>query len=168
MKGRDKMREWRERPAEIQNLYNPAFCGRILYSMVVEYQKKTNRALPFSLIYLVLPLVLPKQIRERITSRTQFINWVQSNQAIIFDYPSRARALIDITNEAFELTIQTNLLRITEMGEIERNTSIKPLSQTKYTDDEIKDCIKKAEHVARWFAITGKPEAIYYCLGVRP
>lgn len=162
------MRAWNQRPEEVRYLLNSAFCGRILYAMITEYQKKTSRALPFPLIYLVLPLVLPKQIREKISSRTQLINWVQTNQELVYNFGKRTKDLVSITNEALELMIQTGLIRLTDMGEIEKEIKIKVLSKTKYTDYEVTDCLKKAEHVARWFATAGKVETIYFCLGVRP
>lgn len=162
------MKEWNQRPEEVQYLFNPAFCGRILYAMIAEYQKKANRALPFPLVYLILPLVLPRQIRETITSRTQLMNWVQNNQALVYNFGQRANDLVEITNEALEMMMQTGFLQLTDIGEIERNNTSKALSQTKFTDPEINECLNKAEHVARWFATAGKPETIFYCLGVRP
>ena len=162
------LREWIRRPKEIQSLMNPAFCGRILYTMVAEYQKKTNHALPFPLIYLVLPLVLPGQIRCIISSKTQLMNWVQTNQQVLRNFGKQARDLVEITNEALELLLQTGLIMITDMGEIERNITTTALSKTRFTDSEVKECLVKAEHVARWFASAGKVETIYFCLGVRP
>jgi len=64
------MRSWDYRPDEVKNLFNPAFCGRVIYGTISEYQKNTKRDFPFPLIYLVLPLVLPRQIRTEISSRT--------------------------------------------------------------------------------------------------
>lgn len=162
------MREWNQRPEEVKNLLNPAFCGRVLYATVAEYQKRTFQALPFPLIYLILPLVLPRQIRVKISSRTQLINWLQTNQELMYNYGKRATDLVPITNEALELMLQTCVLRLTDIGEIETNTNMKSLSKTKFTDPEVSDCLNKAEHVARWFASAGKVETIYYCLGVRP
>ena len=154
------MREWNQRPKEVKYLFNPAFCGRVLYAMVAEYQKNTSRALPFPLVYLILPLVLPKQTRERISSKTQLMNWVQANQALMYNYGKRANDLISITNEALELMLQT--------GKNLRETQEKYSSKTKFIDSEVSDCLNKAEHVARWFASAGKVETIYFCLGVRP
>ena len=38
----------------------------------------------------------------------------------------------------------------------------------KFVDDEISECLKKGEHIAKWFATAGKVETIYIELGVRP
>lgn len=162
------MREWSKRPEEVRNLMNPAFCGRIIFAAVAEYQKKTNRTFPFPLVYLILPLVLPRQIREKIDSRTKLTNWVQNNQELIYNFAKRANDLIEITNEALEFMMQAGYISITDSGEIEKTITVGSISKTKNSDIEVKECITKAENVARWFATTGAVEIIYFCLGVRP
>ncbi|OSB10272.1 three component ABC system middle component, partial [Clostridium botulinum] len=84
------------------------------------------------------------------------------------DFPKRAGELVLITNEAVELLLHVGLLQLTNNGELEIVKTVKALSKTKYTNDEIKDCIKKSEHIAKWFAATGRVETIFISLGVRP
>lgn len=62
---------WNKRTREVAYLFNPAFCGRMLYSAIKVYGIKTKRAFPFPLVYLVLLLVLHKETRANINSRTQ-------------------------------------------------------------------------------------------------
>ena len=162
------MRAWKDRPDEVKTLLNPAFCGRVLYSAVAEYQKKTNRDFPFPLVYLVLPLVLPGHIRSEISSRTQLLNWVQNHPELIYDFGARANDLIEITNESLEFMLQCGYLKLTDTGELSKEITAGTLSKTRYTDAEVSDCLKKAEHVGRWFAAAGKTEQVYVCLGVRP
>lgn len=162
------MREWNERSKEVAYLLNPAFCGRIIYNTVKTYGETIHRAFPFPLTYLILPLVLQKNSRELINSRTQMLIWTQRYPETLIDFPKRARELVPITNEAIELLLQAGLLQLTNNGELEVVQTIKALSKTKYTNDEIKDCISKSEHIAKWFATAGKAETIYICLGVKP
>ena len=96
------MKVWSERAQEIAFLLNPAFCGRILYSTIKTYANNSHRALPFPLIYLVLPLVLHKSTREKINSRTQLLVWIQKYPELLIDFPQRARDLVPITNETLE------------------------------------------------------------------
>ena len=37
------MRSWDYRPDEVKNLLNPAFCGRVIYGTISEYQKNTKK-----------------------------------------------------------------------------------------------------------------------------
>lgn len=156
------------RSHEVAFLLNPAFCGRVLYSTIKTYNEKTGRAFPFPLIYLVLPLVLHKEARIHINSRTQLQLWVQRYPQLLIDFPQRAKELIPITNESVEFLLQTGKILLTPNGELEISPTSKTLSKTKFVDDEISECLKKAEHIAKWFAAAGKVETIYIELGVRP
>ncbi len=162
------VRGWNNRSREVAYLLNPAFCGRIIYNAINTYGEITHRAFPFSLTYLVLPLVLQKSTREVINSRTQILIWAQRYPEALIDFSKRARELVTITNEAVELLLQAGQIKITNNGELEVVQTIKALSKTKYVNDEIKDCISKSEHVAKWFAAAGKVETIFICLGVKP
>ena len=76
--------------------------------------------------------------------------------------------MVSFTNEAIEFLLQSRIIILNSNGYFEINKIINALSKTKYTDEEVYDCIKKAEHVARWFWRTGKVETVYIILGVRP
>lgn len=162
------MKNWNLRTHEVAFLLNPAFCGRVLCSTIKTYNEKANRALPFPLIYLVLPLVLHKETRANINSRTQLQLWVQRYPQLLIDFPKRARELVPITNESVEFLLQTGNIILTPNGELEMSPTLKSLSKTKFVDDEISECLKKGEHVAKWFVAAGKAETIYIELGVRP
>lgn len=162
------MKSWNLRTHEVAYLLNPAFCGRMLYATIKTYSEKTNRTLPFPLIYLVLPLVLHKGTRVCINSRTQLLLWIQKYPQLLIDFPQRARELVPITNESVEFLMQTGKIVLTLNGELETPASTRSLSKTKFVDEEVSECIKKSEHIAKWFAATGKVETIYIQLGVRP
>lgn len=162
------MNSWSERTHEVAYLLNPAFCGRLLYSTISTYYVRTQRAFPFPLIYLILPLVLHKETRENINSRKQLHLWVQEYPQLLIDFPKRAEELVPITNESIELLLQTGKLILTPDAELKIYPASRSLSKTKYTDSEISDCLLKCEHIAKWFAATGKVENVYIELGVRP
>lgn len=162
------MKSWDYRPDEVKNLFNPAFCGRVIYETISEYQKNAKRNFPFPLVYLVLPLILSRQIRTEISSRTRLTNWTQNHQELIYNFGKRAKDLVEITNEAIEFMIQTGYIRLNDSGELSKVLTAGALSKTKYIDPEVAECLHKAKHVGRWFAGAGKIEIIYTCLGVRP
>lgn len=163
-----EMKSWNLRTREVAFLLNPAFCGRVLYSAIKTYNENTNRAFPFVLIYLVLPLVLHKETRININSRTKLQLWIQRYPHLLIDFPQRVRELVPITNEAVEFLLQTEKVLLMPNGELEISPVSKTLSTVRFVDDEISECIKKSEHVAKWFATAGKVETIYIELGVRP
>ena len=94
--------------------------------------------------------------------------WVQKYSHLLIDFPRRTRELVPISNEAIEFLLQTGKIVLTPNGELEIVPTSRTLSKTKYADSEVKECLTKAEHVAKWFASAGKTETIYIVLGVRP
>jgi hypothetical protein len=162
------MRDWNHRAKEIAYLLNPAFCGRILYNTIKVYIDESKRPFPFPLIYLILPLILHKRTRQLISSRTQLLIWLQRHPELIIGFAARAKDMVQITNEAIELLLQSGMINLTNAAELEVSHTVRPLSNTQYTNDEIKECISKGEHVAKWFVATGKIETIFVSLGVRP
>lgn len=162
------MRKWEERSLETKYLLNPAFCSRMLYATILEYESKSGRPLPFPLIYLILPLVLHKRTREKISSSTKLLNWTQTNQELLIGFPARAKEFVEITNESIEFLLCSGMVQINDTGEIIRTPDIRKLNETEYLNEEIKQCVRKSQHVARWFIGAGTTENIYACLGVRP
>lgn len=161
------MDAWNKRVPEIAYLLNPAFCSTAIYHVILEYQKKVKRGFPFTLVYLILPIVLHKSTRERITSRTNMVVWIQKYPDVLIGFPGRAKSLVPFSNESVEFLLQRNIL---EMVHSELSI-VKTLSKTKIdaiADQEILECYKKAEHVGRWFAQMGAEENIYATWGVKP
>ena len=100
-----------------------------MYSTIKTYSEKTKRPLPFPLIYLVLPLVLHKETRAHINSRTQLLLWVQKYPQLLIDFPKRASDLVSITNESVEFLLQTTKVSLTLNGELEIPATARTLSK---------------------------------------
>jgi len=162
------VKNWGSRTREVAHLLNPAFCARLLYGTISTYNIETQHGFPFPLIYLILPLLLHKHTREKISSRTQLLVWIQRNEKLLVTFAERAKQLVPITNEALEWLMQCEIIIIGTAAELEVVHAKQSLSKTAFADDEMKSCINKSEHVAKWFAKAGKVETIFYGLGVRP
>lgn len=162
------MRSWEQRSTEVAYLLNPSFCGRIIYQSIKVYSEQSNRPMPFPLVYLILPLVLHKKTRERINSVTQMQVWIQRNPDVLIGFAERANSMVKVTNEGVEILLQSGVINLTDNAELEQCKLKKSLSPSKYTSDEIKQCITKSSNVARWFAKAGTVETIYTSWGVRP
>jgi len=162
------MKNWDNRAKEIAYSLNPAFCSRLLYNTISSYVTECNRAFPFPLVYLILPLLLHRKTREAISSKTQFINWIHNNEHLLINFAERAKSLVPIVNEALEFLLQSGHVIFSANAELEICHLVKSLSKTKLAEEDVKDCIQKSEHVGKWFAKTGRVETIYSALGVRP
>ena len=84
------------------------------------------------------------------------------------DYAQRTKNLVQITNESLEFLLQTGKVILTSSGELEIVNESKKMGKIKSDDDEILECIRKSEHVGKWFATAGPVKSIYIELGVRP
>jgi hypothetical protein len=65
------MKRWDQRPFEVKNLFNPAFCGLVLFRALQGYEEENQDGMPFSLALLVLPLCLQKHSREVIANNSR-------------------------------------------------------------------------------------------------
>ena len=73
------MKRWDQRPFEIRNLFNPAFCGLVLSRALHGYEEEDARGMPFSLTLLVLPALYP---RLSVPDREQALLRLISQQGI--------------------------------------------------------------------------------------
>ena len=84
-------RNWTDRNTIVANLFNPAFCAEIIRVVAMEYNKHTNTKFPFAFSFIVLPILLHKETRERLprSTRTYFFVWVGNNDNLFFDFSKR-------------------------------------------------------------------------------
>ena len=93
---------WDERNTIVANLFNPAFCGEIIRIVANSYNKHTINKFPFAFSFIVLPILLHKQTREKMprTIRTYFFAWVEENDSLFFDFSKRTKSMVKYTKEA--------------------------------------------------------------------
>ncbi|WP_298331466.1 three component ABC system middle component, partial [Asticcacaulis sp.] len=82
------MKRWNQRPFEIRTLFNPAFCGLVMFRALLGYEEEDARGMPFSLSLLVLPLCLHKDSREVIANspRSYLLRTAEKNQQIMVGF----------------------------------------------------------------------------------
>ncbi len=163
------MIRWEERPVEIANLLNPAFCGEILRRCINTYQQSASSSFPYTLIFLVLPIILHRDTRERISPRQRLSlhAWLQIHQDLKIGFAERATEFIPITREALIFLLQVRAVSLKEqaslIAEPYKNAPVEGQNA-----GEIADCYRKADLVGRWFARAGTATNIYAMWGVRP
>jgi hypothetical protein len=90
------MKRWDRRPFEVKNLFNPAFCGLVLFRAMQGYEEENPDGMPFSLTLLVLPLCLQKDSREVISgsSRSYLLKVIEKNPQLLGGFADRASELL--------------------------------------------------------------------------
>ncbi|MVM39212.1 hypothetical protein GO730_19415 [Spirosoma sp. HMF3257] len=157
---------WEERPVAVAHLLNPAFCGEVIKRCITEFQKIDKIGLSFQLSFLILPIILNKDIRESLpkTSGKNFITWIEENQILKQELPILITNVVPYTKEALMFLLMYKIVKINDKGYFESITKNKPLTE----ENEVVECYKKAELLGKLFAKAGASQLIFISLGIKP
>ncbi|MGJ0627285.1 three component ABC system middle component [Xenorhabdus sp. Sc-CR9] len=162
------MKRWDQRPFEIRNLFNPAFCGLVLFRALHGYEEKNSRGMPFSLSLLVLPLCLYKDSREVIASnpRSYLLKIAEMNQQIMVGFADRVTQMLPYALEGFGLLMERGCITIADDGRIQ-TVSEKVRKSIKGTAETVASQ-KVARIVGKEFARIADRATVYTTFGIRP
>src|SRR5688572_8037778 len=111
------MLPWNQRPIEVANLFNPAFCALLFNQTVAAYQHSTKRGMDFPLAFIVLPIVLHKTTREALSTMATKLNvWMQRHHEVRIGFAERTQNLMPITKEGLMFALQQDALQLDEKG----------------------------------------------------
>lgn len=162
------MKRWDQRPIEIRNLFNPAFCGLILFRALCGYEEEDSRGMPFSLVLLVLPLCLHQQSREIFQQgrRTYLLKVISTHPELLVGFARRTTDMLPFAFEALGLLMQIGSLRLDRDGRLKANPI--GVRKTPAGTPESVSCQRVARYLGREFARVGDRSTVYTTLGVRP
>lgn len=162
------MKRWDQRPFEIRNLFNPAFCGLVLSRALQGYEEEEVRGMPFSLSLLVLPLCLHKDSRELIANspRSYLLKIAEKNQQIMVGFSNRVTQMLPYALEGFGLLMERGCITVVKDGRIK--TVPKMVRKTVSGTVETVSCQKVARIVGREFARIADRATVYTTFGIRP
>ena len=165
------MKPWEERPIEVANLLNPAFCGRVIYQSIAGYREAHSTDMPYALLFLILPLVLHGPTRATIGGATRhFQVWLNTHQEAKLGLAARARSLVPYTRESVSFLCAVGATRVVEgSASLAIAAKLRPRSRASFVvSDETRECIAKARTVGRWFAKVNSPATVYAMCGLMP
>lgn len=162
------MKRWDRRPFEIRNLFNPAFCGLILFRALQGYEEEDNSGMPFSLSLLVLPLCLYKDSREVIAGspRSYLLRTAEKNPQVMVGFADRVTSMLPYAFEGFGLLMERGCISIAPDGRIQTipNKVRKSVTGT----EETISCQRVARIVGKEFARIADRVTVYTTFGIRP
>lgn len=163
------MLSWNERPVEVANLFNPAFCSILLHEAVNSYQVEKANGLPYVLAFLLLPTILHQTTRDSLprTIRTRMHVWLQSNPEILIGFATRAKQFAPITRESIIFSMKSNTIAIDNDGYLVPTTR-RFRSPSWEANSEPATCYRKSQFLGRWFAQSGETSTILTMWGIRP
>lgn len=165
-----RMKTWDQRPFEIRNLFNPAFCGLVLYRALQGYEEDDTRGMPYSLSLLVLPLCLHKHSREALAagSRGYLLKVAEKNPQLQVDFAERATAMMPYAFEGFGLLMERGCIAIPDDGRIQTvPKTVRKTIDTTGTAETI-SCQRVARFVGKEFARIADRATVYTTFGIRP
>lgn len=162
------MKRWDRRPIEIRNLFNPAFCGLVMFRALQGYEEEDTRGMPFSLSLLVLPLCLHNDSREVIadSSRSYLLKTVEKNQQVMIGFADRVTQMLPYALEGFGLLMERGCLTIAEDGRLQ--TVPDRVRKSITGTDETISCQRVARIVGKGFARIADRVTVYTTFGIRP
>ncbi|MDR5905664.1 three component ABC system middle component [Franzmannia qiaohouensis] len=162
------MKRWEQRPFEIRTLFNPAFCGLILFRALQGYEEEDPRGMPFSLSLLVLPLCLQKDSREVIAagSRSYLLKIMEKNPKIQVGFSDRATTMIPYAFEGFDLLMERGCISLSADGRLQTVSGKVKKSVT--GTQETKSCQRVARYLGKEFARIADRVTVYTAFGIRP
>lgn len=161
--------------SEVARLLNPAFCSLLLQTSIYSYENIDERGMPYSLLFLVLPLVLHQSTRQLLPkkSTSKMHLWLQNNPSVRIGFANRVSQLVPITKEALRFSLAKRLA--IAVRDTDRFSSVGVPRQFPFrsgalstSSQEIKSIQRKSAMVGKWFARSGKPATIYIHWGISP
>lgn len=158
---------WQNRPEITANLFNPAFCGKIIAECVAAYKKETGTNYPFALSIFILPLILNGRIRERLpkTKAKTLHSWLIENEDLKIGLKDQIKSLLPFTRETIMFSIAHNILSIDDNGDLTLKGKQKKFNPE---NEEIKKCLSKSNILGKILSKSGTVFTIYSMLGVKP
>jgi Family of unknown function (DUF6521) len=162
------VKPWNERPFEVRNLFNPAFCGLLLARSLHGFEEENPDGMPFSLTLLVLPLCLHKASREIIADnpRSYLIKTVETNPQMLVGFADRVTSLLGFSFEALGLLMAGGCFDVSKSGRLQPvpHRVRKTLNGT----PESVSCQRVARIVGKEFARIADRVTVYTTFGIRP
>jgi hypothetical protein len=162
------VKRWNQRPFEIRNLFNPAFCGLVLFRALHSYEEEDADGMPFSLSLLVLPLCLHKDSRQVIAGspRSYLLKTAEKNQQLMVGFGDRVTQMLPYVLEGFGLLMERGCIAVTHNGRIQ--TVPDKVRKTVSGTAETVACQKVARIVGKEFARIADRATVYTTFGIRP
>jgi hypothetical protein len=154
---------------DIYSITNPALSSLLLWSFVQGYERIEKSGCPFPLLYLPLPLVLSKSIRDEFkgtNADTGLYTWITRKPNVLVDLKVRIEKTSILTRNAIVFSCSSEVLTILDTGTVTSNSKGIVKSRINNISDEINEMLKSSKRLGIWFAQLNSPANIFNSLGL--
>jgi hypothetical protein len=150
-------------------MLNPALIVAVLVVAIQEYSERRKDPLLAAHAFLIVPLVLHRDTRERlpIRSSSHWSKWVSDNPLLIAGFSARAIALREHIREGLRFALRHGLLSLDASGGLVLGQSSAAIP-SRTAEGDIRDLLVGAQRVGRWLTKLELPATAFALLGVRP
>jgi hypothetical protein len=151
-------------------LFNPAFLARLLHATATDYEKASERAMPVSLAFLAIPLVLHKPTREDLPTHasSQMQTWIREHPRHIVRLDTRVVGMRPFVGIAVRFGARHGVLTSVDgrvgAGSVKR----RPRGYADLESAEIESCLRVASFLGRWFARQPDTATLLALWGLQP
>lgn len=156
---------------EEHSLFNPAYAGFLLFTMIREYSRESQTGMHCSLPFILLPMSLNPTIATQLPSdkRSSLLAWISSHQGELGDFAELAMTYQPIVMTAIAFLMEKSLLVLSDDGEFLFGPATVPKNPSLFSKNEnMRNAMRTANFLGRWFAHAPPIETLYAQLGVRP
>jgi hypothetical protein len=123
--------------------------------------------MPWSLPFLIAPLVLHRQTREALPSRitSHWARWVTNNPVLQAGFAPRALSLVEPVRDGLRFGLRLGILRLVEGSAL--TGGLAPDAKVESSGD-VAAIIRSAGFVGRWLTRLDQPSTAFALLGVSP
>lgn len=157
------MEEWSERTPAVADLLNPALIATIIATAASQYENRGKSPMPFELSFLVAPLVLHRDTRTALPMRidSHLTKWVTAHEILAAGFGQRAKTLVKPVQEGLRFGLRSGAIEL-DGGNIRGHLR----SRTPARIGDIREIVKKAGFVGRWFTQIESSATAFALLGV--
>lgn len=151
-------------------LFNPAFLTRLLHAAASDYAGYGQRWMPAHLGFLLVPLVLHKPTREDLPglASAQMQKWIREHPRHLVHLEARVVSMRAFVGLAMGFGLRRGVLVSADgllgPGSVKR----RPAGYAEAESDEVRDCVRVAHFLGRWFARQPDSATLLAMWGLRP
>lgn len=156
---------------EDRRLLNPAFCGVLVAATAAGHEREVGRGLPYVYAFLVLPLVLHPETRERlpISVATKLVTWTERNGELVAQVPRRMADLAPASRAGLLFASIGGAITFGQAAAISSADGGKAISsyeKAPSSTPEISQIVRRAVFLGPWFSGSGTQATVLAALGV--
>lgn len=151
-------------------LFNSAFLARVLHAAVVDYGRDSERYMPTSLAFLLMPLVLHKPTRDDLptTASAQMQKWIREHPRHLAQLETRVIGIRSFVGLAINFGLRHGVLTSADgrlgPGLVKR----RPRGFGDAESSEVQECLQVSRFLGRWFTRQTDSATLLALWGLRP